>query len=141
VTSSKLLNVIYDGQCGLCIRSLKLISATDFRRVMRFHDSHRVETLEHFPDLLGRNVAEAMFVVVEGEPVHRGFYAFRRLLWGNPPAWLLLPLFYFPGAGFVGTRIYAWVARNRTRLGCRTDFCSLPAPPRAGGIHGEGTWL
>lgn len=138
MSSSELLNVIYDGQCAFCIRSLKPLRAADVRRVMRFYDSHLRETLERFPVLRDADVSDAMFVVVEREPVTRGFFAFRRLLWGSPLLWALLPLFYFPGAGFIGTRVYAWVARNRSGFGCRADFCSVPDPPPADRITGKG---
>jgi hypothetical protein len=59
--------------------------------------------------------------------VTRGFFAFRRILWESPLMWPLIPLFYFPGAGIVGPRVYAWVARNRRRFGCESDVCELPA--------------
>jgi hypothetical protein len=41
--------------------------------------------------------------------------------------WPLIPLFYFPGTGIVGPRVYAWVARNRRRFGCESDVCEVPA--------------
>lgn len=68
-----------------------------------------------------------MYALAAGERPQRGFYAFRRLLWASPLLWLLIPLFYFPGIGFIGARIYAWVARNRKSFGCESDFCTLLA--------------
>ncbi|HYY56363.1 MAG TPA: DUF393 domain-containing protein [Pyrinomonadaceae bacterium] len=124
---TKELNIIYDGQCGFCIRALKVVRALDVRGALRFYDSHRRETFERFPVLQGADVDEAMFTVVEGEPPHRGFFAFRRLLWSSPLTWALIPLFYFPGASFFGTRLYAWVAENRSRFGCGSEVCALPS--------------
>jgi hypothetical protein len=55
----------------------------------------------------------------------------RRIAWEAPALWLLLPLLYVPGAGIVGPRLYGWIARNRHRLGCGSDACSLrPSPAR-----------
>ena len=45
--------------------------------------------------------------------------------------WPLIPLFYLPGSGVIGPRVYAWVARNRRRFGCESDVCeTAPSPPR-----------
>ena len=126
--AAKVVNIIFDGDCGFCRRSLRFIEALDLRRVLRFYDSRQPETVEHFPVLRGADVEEAMYAVVAGEPVYRGFFAFRRLLWSNPSTWLLIPIFYFPGARFLGPRVYAWVARNRNKLGCRTTICDLTSP-------------
>jgi predicted DCC family thiol-disulfide oxidoreductase YuxK len=123
----QLINIIYDGECSFCIRALDVSRKLDGRGALRFYDSHSAETLKLFPQLLGRDVRDAMYVVVEGEEPQRGFYAFRRIVWSNPSMWPLLPLFYLPGASFFGTRIYDWVARNRYRFGCRSEFCALPS--------------
>lgn len=128
--TENLLHVIYDGRCAFCVRTLGVLGALGLRRRMLCHDSHRAETALSFPELEGRDVRDAMYVVVAGEPPYRGFYAFRRLLRASPWLWALLPLCYLPGAGLVGTRAYAWVARNRMRFGCRSDLCALPPGPR-----------
>ena len=124
-----MLHVIYDGQCGFCIRSLKICRALDVRGALRFHDANaRQEVLAAFPELAEADFENAMFAVAPDRRVTRGFFAFRRILWESPPMWLLLPLFYFPGTGWIGPNVYAWIARNRRRLGCTTDACELPAP-------------
>lgn len=125
----KTVNIIYDGHCGFCIDSLRIIRALDLYHSFRFYNSHEPETFTRFPELSGANVDDAMYAVVENEPVSEGFYAFRRLLWNSPLMWILIPVFYFPGASFFGPRVYAWVARNRTSFGCRSDVCDLPSPP------------
>lgn len=76
-------------------------------------------------------IDEAMYTLVEGEPLYSGFFAFRRLIWNSPLTWMLIPIFYFPGAAFFGPRIYAWVARNRSSFGCRSDACDLMSPSTA----------
>ena len=122
-----MLHVIYDGQCGFCIRSLKVCRALDLRRALRFHDaSARQQVYANFPELTGADFENAMFAVAPDRSVTRGFFAFRRILWESPLMWPLIPLFYFPGAGIIGPRAYAWVARNRSRFGCESDVCELP---------------
>lgn len=134
----KTLDIIYDGHCGFCIRALSLISALDVGQRLSFYDAHQPSTFERFPALREADVKEAMYTVADQEPPSRGFYAFRRLLWAIPLLWVLIPLFYFPGVSLLGTRVYAWVARNRTRFGCRSDFCSLPNGPRGKRMRHEG---
>jgi predicted DCC family thiol-disulfide oxidoreductase YuxK len=138
MTKPKLINVIYDGQCAFCIRSLEMFRAADVRRLMRFYDSHHSQTAERFPILKDADLDQAMFVVVDGESPQRGFFAFRRMLWSSPILWLLIPLFYFPGIAYIGTRVYTWVARHRSSFGCRTSMCSLQEPP-TNGFRNEGT--
>jgi predicted DCC family thiol-disulfide oxidoreductase YuxK len=127
----KTLNIIYDGQCGFCVRSLQIVRRLDLYGTLRFYDSHRPETAATFPVLSGVNVDEAMYTIVQGEPLYTGFFAFRRLVWNSPITWMLLLVFYFPGAGFFGPRIYAWIARNRNSFGCQSNVCDLTSPPPA----------
>jgi predicted DCC family thiol-disulfide oxidoreductase YuxK len=126
-----MLHVIYDGRCGFCIRSLKICRALDVRGALRYHDATaRREVHQAFPELAGADFEHAMFVVSEDRQVSRGFFAFRRILRESPLTWVLLPLFYLPGSGIVGPRVYAWVARNRRRFGCESEVCDLPSAGR-----------
>jgi predicted DCC family thiol-disulfide oxidoreductase YuxK len=81
--------------------------------------------------LEGADFDQAMFAVTAQGKVFRGYFAFKEILRRLPLTWPLLPFFYLPGADAVGPRVYAWVARNRRRLGCTTDACEIP-PPRSG---------
>jgi predicted DCC family thiol-disulfide oxidoreductase YuxK len=126
-----MLHVIYDGQCGFCIRALTICRALDVRRALQFHDANRREQVARdFPELRDADFDNAMFAVAPDRQITRGFFAFRRIVWESPLMWPLLPLFYFPGSGVIGPRVYAWIARNRHRLGCESDVCELP--PRVG---------
>jgi predicted DCC family thiol-disulfide oxidoreductase YuxK len=121
-----MLDVIYDGQCGFCVRSLKVCRALDVGRALRFHDSHAPKIRTTFPELKTADFENAMFAVAPDRSVTRGFFAFRRILWESPLMWPLIPLFYLPGSASIGPRVYAWVARNRRRFGCESDVCELP---------------
>ena len=126
-----MIDIVYDGQCGFCRRALARLRRMARRDVFRLHDaSDREAVLGRFPVLAGADTDEAMFAVTERGEVFRGFFAFRRVLWESPWLFPLLPLFYAPGAGLLGPRAYAWVARHRCSLGCATDGCEVPAPPR-----------
>jgi predicted DCC family thiol-disulfide oxidoreductase YuxK len=123
------VDVIYDGQCGFCIRSLRICRALDVRRVLRFHDANaRGEVDARFPELAGADFDNAMFVVTASRRVFRGFFAFRRIARAVPLMWPLLGLLYLPGSSWFGPKAYAWVARNRRRFGCESDVCDVPDP-------------
>jgi predicted DCC family thiol-disulfide oxidoreductase YuxK len=129
----KALDLIYDGQCGFCVRSLRIVRAVDVFRRIRFHDAHDTRAIETaFPELSGRDLNEAMYAVTAAGMVHVGFFAFRRVMWVTPLLWPLVPLFYLPGSTFMGTRLYAWIARNRYRFGCQSEVCGLLSEPGEG---------
>ena len=123
--------VVYDGDCAFCTRSLRVLQRLDRRRVMRLYDFHDSKVIaSRFPMLAGADFDQAMFAVRSDGAVFRGFFAFKELLKRIPRAWPLLLLCYLPGASRIGPRAYAWVARNRRRLGCGATACELPSDPR-----------
>ena len=128
---NQMLDVIYDGQCGFCVRALRVCRALDLRGALRLHDANaRTQVHSGFPELLDADFDHAMFAVAPDGSVTRGFFAFRRLLWESPLMWFLLPFFYFPGTTWIGPKVYAWVARNRHRFGCGTEVCDQASSPR-----------
>lgn len=124
VEDRKTVSVIYDGKCEFCIRSLEFVKKWDRNKRLAFYDFHQKEEMaEKFPELRIQDLMEAMAVVDSEKEVFRGFFAFRRLLWDLPGLYPLLFFFYFPGAGWIGPKLYAWIARNRYFFGCRSDRC------------------
>lgn len=116
------LNIIYDGQCDFCLRSIEILKKLDSFACLKFYNSHDREILENkFPLVKPEDTDEAMFAVTEKSVVFKGFYAFRRLMWACPWLWPAVPIFYLPGSSAVGTRVYSWVARNRRKFGCRVE--------------------
>jgi len=126
-----MVHIIYDGECGFCRRSLRLAQRVDVRHRLLLHDATDRDAIwKAFPELANADFDDAMFAVDDTRQVTRGFFAFRRLAWESPFTWPLLPLFYAPGSGVIGPRLYAWVARNRRRFGCESEVCELPPASR-----------
>jgi predicted DCC family thiol-disulfide oxidoreductase YuxK len=118
-------HLIYDGNCRMCVKVMRLFAAIDIHGRLAFHDARsRVKVLAEFAQLRGADLDDAMFAV-QGEAVFRGFHAFRQLVWQSPFSWPLIPLFYAPGAASIGPQLYAWIARRRHAIGCG-DSCAVP---------------
>jgi predicted DCC family thiol-disulfide oxidoreductase YuxK len=139
MSGEPVLHVVYDGQCAFCIRSLRVCRALVPRGRLRFHDANdRAAVTERFPALRDADLDDAMYTVGSTGEVHRGFFAFRRIVRSGPLMWPLLPFLHWPGASLVGPSVYAWVARHRRRFGCRVGSGdgSSPldehSPPRRG---------
>lgn len=114
------LDVVYDGLCLFCIRSLRLIQRFDRQGALVLHDANDVPAVHaRFTVLREADLGEAMYVVDCEGAVHAGFYAFRRIAWELPLLRPLAALLHLPGVAAIGSRVYAVVARNRRKLGCR----------------------
>ena len=101
------LDVVYDGQCRLCRRSLDALQRLARRNVFRLHDANDREMIRsRFPKLADADTDRAMFVVTPRGEVFRGFFAYRRMMWESPWLYPLLALFYAPGAALVGPWIF-----------------------------------
>ncbi len=78
---------------------MRMARALDAVRVLTTYDAHDTKTVEvMFPQLSSVDLDDSMYVVSARGRVYRGFFAFRRLARSSPLTWLLLPLFYAPGA-------------------------------------------
>lgn len=107
--------VLYDGSCTLCRRSVRLLKALDlFGQVVPVNAldpaARRRAGLEHF-DLAV--LMQAMHVV-SGDRTWSGFEACRVLASRVPPLWPLVPFLYLWPVTALGRRVYRWVAENRT---------------------------
>lgn len=132
------IDIIYDSQCSFCRRALRAFVWVDFGHKLRLVDGNDRATVDaQFPVLREADLDQAMYAVAGSSEVFRGFFAFRRLIWNSPITWLCIPLFYAPFASRLGPKMYAWVARNRRDLGCRSGTCEIPADFERGGSAGK----
>jgi len=120
--------VLYDGQCPLCLKSVRILRSLDWFTRLEFVDV-RDTTLPdlHNPLVVGAPLLDQMHVLTpDGSAIYGGFAAFRWLAWRLPPLFPLAPLLYVPGIPWLGDRIYKWVARNRFRLvPCHDGACTV----------------
>jgi predicted DCC family thiol-disulfide oxidoreductase YuxK len=119
--------VLYDGQCGLCNRSVQLILRHDRRGAFRFAalQSELGQALLKRHGLPADTV-ETVVLVDDGQAFTRSRAALGIAGKMDAP-WPALRAFgIVPGA--LRDVVYDWVARNRYRWFGRTDACMLPPP-------------
>ena len=119
-------DVLYDGGCGICSRSVAWLRRLDWRRRLRFVDFNvewdRLTSM--YPGLDRDACVNAMHVVAPIGRITAGFDAFRTIAWIIPAFWLAAPFLYLPGVPPIGRRVYAYVARHRSTT------CAVPARRR-----------
>lgn len=121
------LDVIYDGDCAFCTRSVNLLRKVDIHHHLTFRRSQDWLTVQNLlPNLAPNDFASALYTRDSKGRQFRGFFGIRRVLWTSPYTRPLLPLFYMPGASFVGPLIYGWIAGHRHDFGCSSTGCTIP---------------
>ena len=108
--------LLYDGKCGLCIRSvfgILMLDPVGRVRPVDFHDKAARTAVA--PELKFADLDKAMHIKTGTGRSEKGFDAFRLLAWSLPPLWPLAPLLYIPGIPPVGRIIYAQISKRRRR--------------------------
>jgi predicted DCC family thiol-disulfide oxidoreductase YuxK len=89
---------------------------------------YQVDDLERrFPMVAAEACAREIHVIEEGGRVHRGARGAVEVIRRLGPIWrILAPIMAHPPVLWVAKLVYAWVARNRHRLGSGT--CEIERP-------------
>jgi predicted DCC family thiol-disulfide oxidoreductase YuxK len=107
------LTMIYDGNCGFCVRSMAWLLAFDGLRQIAIRNFGT----DPSPIVNDAQLEKALYTVRPGGPPLSGFEAYRYAVLRVPGLWWLIPLFYLPlFSRLLGRPIYDWVAANRGRL-------------------------
>jgi predicted DCC family thiol-disulfide oxidoreductase YuxK len=107
------MEMIYDGRCGFCVRSMAWFLSFDSLGQIAIRD-FRTNPSPVVADAL---VEKALYLVLPDGRALPGFDAYRYVVLRVPGLWWQIPFFYVPVLSrFIGRRVYAWVAANRTRL-------------------------
>jgi len=119
------IDLIYDGYCDFCIRSLRVVKVFDRKNELRLVDGNDDAVVaQRYPALTRQDLETAMYAFADGI-YYRGYDAFSR-------AFRALPLLRFAGwlmefapVRAVGLRVYDLVARNRRSFGCSSGVCKI----------------
>lgn len=107
--------VLYDGDCPLCQRSMRLLQRLDWCQRFAYHNCRDTAHLPPCDEpLVPEKLLEQMHVVVpDRSQALSGYRALRWIAWRLPLTLLLAPLLYIPGMLWLGNRVYGWLARHR----------------------------
>jgi predicted DCC family thiol-disulfide oxidoreductase YuxK len=124
------MEMIYDGNCGFCVRSMAWLLAFDGLGQIEIRD-FRTNPSPVVGDL---QVEKALYAALPDGRALPGFEAYRHVVLRVPGLWWLVPFFYIPVVSrLLGRPIYNWVAANRGRLSAMSSGrpAALPRPPAA----------
>jgi predicted DCC family thiol-disulfide oxidoreductase YuxK len=120
--------VIYDGDCKVCSRIVKLLARWDRDRELEIIPSQAPDVHARFPWIPPRAYVESMQVVRASDgKTWQGADALEELLDVLPKGRLVSWLFEVPFVRPLTGRLYRWFARNRYRLGCGEHCAARPA--------------
>jgi len=107
------MEMIYDGRCGFCVRSMAWLLAFDGLGQIGIRDFRTSPS----PLVSDAQLEKALYTVLPDGRALAGFEAYRYVVARVPGLWWLVPLFYVPALSrLIGHPIYNWVAANRSRL-------------------------
>ena len=107
------MEMIYDGRCGFCVRSMAWFLAFDGLGQIRIRDFRTNPS----PVVSDAQMEKALYLVLPDGRALPGFEAYRYVVLRVPGLWWLIPFFYVPVfSRLFGRPLYNWIAANRSRL-------------------------
>lgn len=104
------MEMIYDGECGFCKRSMAAFLAFDGLHQISVRDYRTNPS----PVVASEKVDKALYLVTRDKQAIPGFDAYRYAVLRVPGLWWQVPLFYVPFVSkLAGRPIYNWIAANR----------------------------
>ncbi len=128
VPSKKKPEILYDGECQLCVRSMTVIHYFDWLNSLACID---LETIwphkeKNYPGMSLEACRKEMHLLLPDGTVYKGFFAFRKIIKYTPVLWPLLIFVYLPGMSWIGPKIYLRVASTRAKFQpCDSGSCSI----------------
>jgi predicted DCC family thiol-disulfide oxidoreductase YuxK len=114
--------LVYDGDCKVCGRLVKLLRAWDRNDEIEVVPSQQAGVTARFPWIPARAYAEAVQLIGPGGRTWSGASAIEQLLNLLPKGRLISWVFKIPFMRGIANRFYKWFARNRYHFGCG-DHC------------------
>ena len=107
------IEMIYDGSCGFCKRSMAWFLAFDGLGQISIRDFRSNPS----PVVGDDKMLKALYAVLPDGRALPGFEAYRYVVLRVPGLWWLIPFFYVPVfSRLLGHPMYNWIAANRSRL-------------------------
>jgi predicted DCC family thiol-disulfide oxidoreductase YuxK len=107
------MEMIYDGKCGFCVRSMAWFLAFDGLGQIKVRNFRT----DPSPIVSDAQMEKALYLVLPDGRALPGFEAYRYVVLRVPGLWWQVPLFYLPVLSrLIGRPLYNWVASNRSLL-------------------------
>jgi len=107
------MEMIYDGRCGFCVRSMAGFLAYDGLGQIAVRDFRTNPS----PVVSDAQMEKALHLVLPDGRALPGFEAYRYVVLRVPGLWWMIPFFYVPVISrLVGRPVYNWIAANRGKL-------------------------
>jgi predicted DCC family thiol-disulfide oxidoreductase YuxK len=108
-----MVTALFDGRCVICQTTRRIINAIDWFKRVEFLDLHHTaEVAARYPQFDHAAMMGEIYVVAHDE-LYTGFDGVRRMLRETPLGFIAWLIFSLPGMGWLGPRVYAWIAKNR----------------------------
>lgn len=108
--------VVYDGECGICRRSVERLRAWDAEGRLRFLPFQAPGVMDRYPGIPERAFREAVQVIAPDGRRWSGADAVETALEQTRGGRRLAWVFKLPFARPIARRVYRWVARHRPFL-------------------------
>ena len=120
--------VIYDGDCKVCSRMVKLLTKWDRNHELEIIPSQKPGVCERFPWIPARSYVESVQVVrTRDGKTWQAAAALEELLNALPKGRLISWLFKIPLVRPLVDKFYRWFASNRYKFGCG-EHCAVRPP-------------
>jgi len=107
------MEMIYDGKCGFCVRSMAWFLAFDGLGQIRVRNFRT----DPSPAVSDAQLEKALYLVLPDGRALPGFEAYRFVVLRVPGLWWQIPFFYVPVLSrLVGRPLYNWIASHRGQL-------------------------
>ena len=116
--------VIYDGNCTVCGRLVKVLRAWDRKSMLAIAPSQTPGIHARFPWIPAKAYTQSVQVIGPGGKTWQGAAAIEQLLDVLPKGKLISWIFSIPFMRPLADRFYKWFARNRYKMGCG-EHCTV----------------
>jgi len=124
--SGRPYTVVFDGNCKVCGRLVKVLRTWDTRDVLEILPSQTSCVRARFPWIPERAYMESVQLIGPNGRTWQGAAAIEQLIDLMPKGKLITWVFSIPFVRPLAEKFYRWFARNRYKLGCG-EHCQLRA--------------
>lgn len=108
--------VIYDGDCGICTHTVRILKKLDAARRLEFLANNQPQTFERFPELDLDRSRQEILVMDPRTGWFGGYEACEWIACRIPWLWIFIPITFIPGFKILGDKLYKITARNRAKI-------------------------